>query len=67
MFCPKCGTKIEDSISFCPNCGSQTNLNQNVQPQPEQNSGCGGSVLASIFGLLALAGATIVLRKKSEE
>ena len=26
MFCPKCGTKIEDSISFCPNCG--TNLNE---------------------------------------
>ena len=37
------------------------------KPQPEQNSGCGGSVLASIFGLLALAGATIVLRKKREE
>ena len=35
--------------------------------KPDQNSGCGGSVLASIFGLLALAGATIVLRKKREE
>ena len=34
--------------------------------EPEQK-GCGGSVLASIFGLLTLAGATIVLRKKREE
>jgi hypothetical protein len=34
--------------------------------EPEQK-GCGGSVLASIFGLLTLVGATIVLRKKREE
>lgn len=26
MFCPKCGTKLEENISFCPNCG--TNLNE---------------------------------------
>ena len=35
-------------------------------PQPEQK-GCGGSVIASIFGALALAGSVVVLRKKREE
>lgn len=43
------------------------------QPQPEPtpeapaNNGCGGSVVASILGVLTLAGACIVLRKKREE
>ena len=41
------------------------------QPTPEQpeenNNGCGGSVIASIFGVLALAGSVVVLRKKREE
>ena len=31
------------------------------------NNGCGGSVIASIFGVLALAGTVVVLRKKREE
>lgn len=22
MFCPKCGTKVEDGAGFCPNCGA---------------------------------------------
>ena len=22
MFCPKCGTQVEDGAAFCPNCGS---------------------------------------------
>ena len=31
------------------------------------NKGCGGSIVASIFGVLALAGTVVVLRKKREE
>jgi uncharacterized membrane protein YvbJ len=34
MFCPKCGTKIEDSISFCPNCGANVNEFKNNMTQP---------------------------------
>ena len=39
------------------------------EPTPEApaNNGCGGSVVASILGVLTLAGACIVLRKKREE
>jgi hypothetical protein len=31
------------------------------------NNGCGGSIVASIFGVLALAGTVVVLRKKRKE
>ncbi len=24
MFCPKCGTEIDDTVTFCPSCGAQT-------------------------------------------
>ena len=38
------------------------------QPAPEKPSnGCGGSVIASIFGVLALAGSVVVLRKRKEQ
>lgn len=23
MFCPKCGTKMDDAMSFCPKCGAR--------------------------------------------
>lgn len=36
------------------------------EPKPS-TSGCGGSVIASVFGVLALAGVAVVLRKKREE
>ena len=30
MFCPKCGTQLEDGVKFCPSCGAS------IQPeQPE--------------------------------
>ena len=39
-----------------------------AQPAPEKPSnGCGGSVIASIFGVLALAGTVVVLRKRKEQ
>ena len=27
MFCPNCGTKLEDDVKFCPNCGNQISQN----------------------------------------
>ena len=38
-----------------------------VTPAPEKEKGCGGSVIASIFGILVLASSVVVLRKKREE
>ena len=55
------GAKL--TINAAPSKNESTD---NPSAQPEQK-GCGGSVVASIFGVLALAGATIVLRKKREE
>ena len=43
------------------------NPGQNEPTPAPSTSGCGGSVIASIFGLLALAGSVVVLRKKREE
>lgn len=40
MFCPNCGTKLDDNVSFCPNCGAAAKqYNQNAAPvyaQPQQ-------------------------------
>ena len=36
MFCPECGTQIDDSSTFCGNCGSAiAQLDQTVCTQPE--------------------------------
>ena len=38
------------------------------EPTPEPSKkGCGGSVIASVFGVLALAGTVVVLRKRKEQ
>ena len=61
----KAGTTIV-TISYE---GKTATVELTVEEAPVEpaQKGCGGSVIASIFGVLALAGATIVLRKKREE
>lgn len=51
MFCKKCGTKIEDGISFCPKCGNrveQVNPENSVTSaqtaEPDQNVGTPESI-----------------------
>ena len=44
----------------------EDNKTEDVLPDNPVNNGCGGSAIASIFGLLTLAGTTIVLRKRKE-
>lgn len=34
MFCPNCGTKLEDDAVFCTSCGVQLNKDQGSAPQP---------------------------------
>ncbi len=36
-------------------------------PEPAKDNGCGGSVIASIFGLISLASATLLLAKCKRE
>ncbi|MGI5885192.1 MAG: zinc-ribbon domain-containing protein [Candidatus Spyradocola sp.] len=46
MFCPNCGTKLEDNAAFCPSCGASVNAanaapsdsNASSAAQPEQGS-----------------------------
>lgn len=34
MFCPNCGTKVEDAIRFCPNCGAEIAAERPAEPEP---------------------------------
>lgn len=46
MFCPKCGTQLQDGAEFCPSCGAQLGQQQ-AQPQqgtqPSNNTPSAGS------------------------
>ena len=36
MFCPKCGTTLQDGSQFCPKCGAQLGAPAPQQPAPQQ-------------------------------
>ena len=37
-FCPKCGTQLEDNVTFCSNCGNQLDAKQpQYQPQSRRS------------------------------
>lgn len=39
MFCPNCGTKIEeDGAKFCPNCGTKLDMESEVQHSESENN-----------------------------
>jgi TRAP-type C4-dicarboxylate transport system permease small subunit len=78
MFCPKCGTKIDEKDKFCLKCGSsvssplpsQKEEEENkktapVTPAPAQNRGC-LSCLFGFFLILAFLSVTGVLIYASE-
>ncbi len=35
-YCPKCGNKIDDTMTFCPNCGASLKGAAPVPPPPTQ-------------------------------
>ncbi len=45
--------------------GNTITVDLTIEEKPA--TGCGGSVIASLFGLVALAGSVVLLRKKREE
>lgn len=38
MFCPNCGTHIEDTVSFCPNCGVKNSSSKVTLTQSSSSS-----------------------------
>lgn len=36
MFCPKCGSKLDENIAFCPTCGQAMNVQAQQPAQPAQ-------------------------------
>ena len=47
MFCPKCGTQLQDGATFCASCGHQLNA-QPQQSAPQKSAGSGGFDFKSI-------------------
>ena len=45
MFCPNCGTKLEDGAVFCTSCGVRIAQDTPTPVQPEQNSPISGTRL----------------------
>lgn len=37
MFCPYCGTKLDEGASFCKSCGKQVDNNISTKTSPEEN------------------------------
>ena len=60
MRCNNCNNELPEGAGFCGNCGSQTNLNQNVQPQPEQNKKS-NKTLFIILGIILLVAVIVVV------
>ncbi|MBR5600431.1 MAG: zinc-ribbon domain-containing protein, partial [Bacteroidaceae bacterium] len=38
MYCPECGTRIEDDSRFCPECGTPV-MREESASQPTQETG----------------------------
>ena len=37
MYCPNCGTSVEDTATFCANCGTKLATNaQTTESQPQE-------------------------------
>ena len=58
MFCPNCGTNIDDRSSTCPKCGTQVKASQPVQGYgaiPAEVPTDGKATTSMVLGILSLA------------
>lgn len=67
MFCPNCGTQINENGAFCPNCGNQiNNTSAPVNPvaeKPKKVKKKKGKVIATIISILVVVAiaATVII------
>lgn len=64
MFCPKCGSQIEDNATVCPNCGHQVDSFNSSTPSGSRDVYSsvdnGQSVTAIILGAIGLIAAWLI-------
>ena len=62
MFCPKCGTRVEEGTAFCPNCGAALSQPQTAAPAapvaPVSSSvkNSGMAVASLVLGIVGIFG-----------
>lgn len=69
MFCPNCGTQIEENGAFCPNCGNKLNNETATSPvapvteKPKKVKKKKGKVIAAIISVLVVIAivATVII------
>ena len=55
MFCPKCGTQLEDGSAFCAACGSPTGFSSQPQADPPPGQAPAGPSAARVATQGAIA------------
>lgn len=66
MFCPKCGSKIDEGVRFCPKCGNEIILQQkktqeNSNQNSNMNSGQNPDKIKNIMKIIGIVVVTIFL------
>ena len=69
MFCPKCGTKLDDDARFCPSCGAQVGerdaasgetVTQTTATAPKNVRTKGrGALIAAVVGAVVVVGVVV--------
>ena len=74
VYCPKCGTKNEDTADFCVNCGASLQTGTVSSRRYERRRAqqeCfglphGGAIAGLVFGAIILIGGLLLLLQETE-